>query len=156
MEQALITLEIVIGACALVLLVLLLIIFVRRRLISASGEAPVAAVRARRENRWRMGVLRLGKETLDWFPLYGLTPRPSYRWRRDTLDLGTLETGLDDPTTGPIDLAVHVGDVVRVRLHAVDDDAGPMNLELALAAKEYTAVRAWVESAPPGPRPVTG
>jgi hypothetical protein len=87
--------------------------------------------------RWRLGLARLGADRFEWFSIVGPSLRPEVSWARGELDLGSPEP-LTDPIPG---LADPVG--VRVR-------GGATTCEFAFAPAAYTAIRAWLESSPPG------
>ncbi|HYO85953.1 MAG TPA: DUF2550 family protein [Dermatophilaceae bacterium] len=149
MPGPLLTAEFVVGACLLILLAFLAVTFVRRRTIIRSGDVTLCGMRTEPGARWRLGLLRLSAETLDWFTLFGLTPRAHSRWMRTTLELGLgahmSQADVQHPLLGP---------AVSVPFSAVEEALGPVSAELAIPMDRYTAVRSWVEAAPPGTRPV--
>ena len=55
---ALVTAEIVVGACLFAALATLTHIFVRRRLLARSGDLMLCALRIGSGERWRAGLLR--------------------------------------------------------------------------------------------------
>jgi hypothetical protein len=63
--------------------------------------------------------------------------RPEVSWLRGELDLGSA-TPLADPIPGLADPV------------AVQGSAGAESCEFAFVPAAYTAVRAWLESSPPG------
>ena len=87
--------------------------------------------------RWRLGLARLGSERFEWFSIVGPSLRPEVSWLRGELDLGTA-TPLADPIPGLADPV------------AVQGSAGAESCEFAFVPAAYTAVRAWLESSPPG------
>lgn len=143
---ALVTAEIVVGACLFAALATLTYIFVRRRLLARSGDLMLCALRIGSGERWRAGLLRFDDVSIAWLPLLGMTLRPSHCWERQGLDLGGFAQ------LGPGD-ALDSGSV-RAVLRGVPIGRGPVEVELALGQQPYTALRAWVEATPPERRPV--
>lgn len=131
------------GGEAVVALVLLLIaivfgfVFLRRRRIASTGPLMLCAFRSPAVPRWRLGLLRLGSDHLDWFSVIGPSMRPAMSWARDELDFSAPASvaevipGLPEP--------------VRV-----SGTAAGAALELAMPPSASTALRAWLESSPPG------
>ncbi len=150
MADVLFTSEIVVGAFVAAVLIFLAVTFVRRRSIVHSGDVSLCAVRPDSHSRWRPGLLRLGTHTLDWFPLFGVTTKPHCRWERTSLRLGVGP----GPGLGRIQHPL-IGEAVTVPFSAVEAKRGPVNAELAIGPDHYPAMRAWVEAAPPGARPVS-
>lgn len=128
---------ILILACVLVLF-LLIWLWVRRRLLASRYSLSIGAVRTPGSPLWRLGLLRLGSSGLEWFSLVGITTRPRYRWERRGLDVSTPQGEVDIP-------GLH--GAVEVHLH---HDDGARLADLALDVGVYTALRSWLESAPPG------
>jgi hypothetical protein len=133
----------VVAELVLALLVLLLVgaltfVWGRRRYIAGDGRpVMLCARRDRPMARWRLGLARLGSERFEWFSVVGPSLRPEVSWARGELDLGT-PVPLRDPIPGLIDPVA-----VRAR-------AGARACEFAFVPAAYTAVRAWLESSPPG------
>ncbi|HET7475765.1 MAG TPA: DUF2550 domain-containing protein [Dermatophilaceae bacterium] len=133
------------GELLLVILVLglvtaLVAIYVRRRTISKGQPLIVCAMRRTENPRWRYGLVRTGATSLQWFTLFGLSPRPRYTWDRSRLNIGSplpLAAGSAPETLVP--------NGVMVRC-AYDDSA----FDLAVSAAPYTALRSWLEASPPG------
>ena len=74
-DEVLLTSEIVLGTLILLLAVFLVVTLIRRRLIAGSGVVTLCALRGR-DTRWRSGLLKMTAEHLQWYPLFGITPRP--------------------------------------------------------------------------------
>lgn len=129
--------EILIAASLLIAVTALAVLVLRRRRVAAGCPLSLAAVRPS-SGRWRLGLLRLGPDSLQWFPVVALTTRPSYEWDRARLEVST-------PTGEPVDLPGLSG-AVEISL-SVDDGA---NAPLAVERGVYMAIRSWLESAPPG------
>jgi hypothetical protein len=154
--QVLFTAEVVAGICLLAVLSFLLLTYLRRRTLSRDGEVIVCSLRGMGVDRWRPGLLRRTDVCLEWYPMFGLTTRPSYRWGRLSVRLGNLAPS-DRPNDAETDMAnagLFSGQPVLVPVEVRGADGQLRTGELALAPAPYTAVRAWVEAAPPGARPV--
>lgn len=149
MFEALITAEVVLGACVGLAAAFLAVIFVRRRFLARSGELLMCALRVDERARWRGGLLRLDDHVLLWFPLFGVSLRAAHGWRRENLELGTFHRLAEDS-------AVPDSDGTGVHVHLVGEPtAGRLaNVELSLGVSPYTALRSWLEASPPGRRPV--
>ncbi|MEO6789720.1 MAG: DUF2550 family protein, partial [Ornithinibacter sp.] len=110
----------------------------RRRFISGDGRpVMLCARRGGPGERWRLGLARLGSERFEWFSVVGPSLRPEVSWLRGELDFGSAQP-LADPIPG---LAEPV---------CVTGGAAGTVCEFAFAPAAYTAVRAWLESSPPG------
>lgn len=113
------------------------LVWLRRRRIAASGPLIVCAMRTPAEPRWRLGLVRLSGERLDWFSVVGATTRPELSWSRHELDFSAPHRltdqipGLPEP-------------------YAVNGIAAGAQLDLALPRSGGTVLRAWLESSPPG------
>lgn len=134
MDELILTGEIL-GILVAVLLASVTWLVVRRRLIAREGPLVLMCVRS--QNGWRTGLGRVGDHEVGWFPLIGIRTTPERRWIRGRLDLGPPEVGDQRP--------VGMSDPVQVRFTAPDGD-----VEVVLARTDYTTVRSWSESAPPG------
>ncbi len=139
MPIALVSVEIVVGVLVGVVCVALAGVFIRRRVIAGGTLLTLCGLRPAEGGRWRLGLARFGSSRLEWFTLVGLTLRPRHSWDRGGLDLDaplTLE-GLDR-----IDL---LPEAVGVRC-----SYGDARFDLAVQPPAYTALRSWLEAAPPG------
>lgn len=145
---ALLAAEAAVLAIFLVVVALLVTVFWRRRLIMRTGDVSPCAVRPGPDTPWRSGLLRLGPDSLDWFPLVGLTPRPHCRWSRVSIELGIGTVDAPGVFTHPF-----LGEAVTVPFQADERSRGRIGAELAIPADRYTAMRAWAEAAPPSARP---
>ena len=126
-------------ALAVVLVVgALTFVWARRRFIAGDGRpVMLCARRDRPMARWRLGLARLGSDRFEWFSVVGPSLRPEVSWARGQLDLG-IPLPLRDPIPGLVDPV------------AVKARAGSRACEFAFVPAAYTAVRAWLESSPPG------
>lgn len=141
MLSALVPAEVLVAVLVVVVCVALLTVFVRRRAIARSRVLALCGHRPQGTTRWRLGLLRLGTTELEWFPLIGVTVRPRFAWERLDLDL-------DSPTTLlGADRIELLPDAVGVRCYQ-----GDHQFDLGLQRPHYTALRSWLEAAPPGAR----
>jgi hypothetical protein len=130
--------ELVLAVVVVVLVGALTVVWVRRRLISGDGRpVMLCALRDKGGTRWRLGLARLGAQRFEWFSIVGPSLRPEISWLRGEVDLG-IPTPIADPIPG---LAEPV---------SVTGRAGGRTCEFAFVPAAYTAVRAWLESSPPG------
>ncbi len=139
MPSALTSVELVVGVLVVLLCLAGAGVFVRRRAIAGGTLLMLCGRRSLGDSHWRLGLVRFGSTQLEWFPLMGLTLRPRHTWDRLDLDLdapASLE-GLDR-----IDL---LPDAFGVRCFYRAEE-----FELAVQLPAYTALRSWVEAAPPG------
>ena len=130
--------ELVLALVVLLLAGALTFVWARRRFIAGDGR-PVMLC-ARRDTgggRWRLGLARLGSERFEWFSVVGPSLRPEVSWLRGELELGHPRS-IADPIPG---LAEPV---------AVKGSSGGSECEFAFVPAAYTALRAWLESSPPG------
>lgn len=141
MPTALVSVEVLVGVLVLLVAVALTVVFVRRRSIARGQVLTLCGLRRPGATRWRLGLLRLGTTRLEWFPLIGITLRSAHDWERLALDV-------DAPTelegADRLDL---LPDAVGVRCYY-----GAVEFDLALQPPHYTALRSWLEAAPPGSR----
>lgn len=93
------------------------------------------------EESWRKGTLRYDLDRLDHYGGSALSMRPDHRWLRSRLDLG-IARPMDSPSCPALPTGV-TGTSVSCRY-------GEESFELALGHQHYTALRAWLESVPPG------
>lgn len=132
------------AAGALLLLVLLygVGLVARRRVLSRHGGTFELSfrVRAERSGRgWLLGLGRYSGDSLEWFRIFSLSPRPKRVWLRDTLSYSDRR----DPE-GHERMSLYPDHVV-VRCRIPDGD-----IELAMSASSLMGLQAWLEAAPPG------
>jgi hypothetical protein len=132
------------SAAGVLLLVLLLgvALIVRRRWLSRHGGTFELSYRARGNTPgrgWLLGLGRYAGETLEWFRIFSLSPRPKHVWQRSAL------TYVDrrDPE-GVEQLSLYPGHVV-IRCETPSGD-----IELALGASSLMGFQSWLEAGPPG------
>lgn len=123
----------------LVIVVALTIVGVwwRRRRLSSTYPVVLCALRPAGAPRWRLGLARLQTERFEWFSIAGPSLRPEVSRSRRALEFGVPGV-LDEPIPG-------LPDAIAVEARC-DQEPG---FGLAFAPNSYTAVRAWLESAPP-------
>lgn len=129
------------GILALVLIVGIALI-VRRRALSRHGGTFELSYRARpgKGGRgWLLGMGRYSGETLEWFRVFSLAPRPKQTWARSSLVFGDRR----EPE-GVEQLSLYPGHVV-VCCHTPDGD-----IELALDPISLMGFQSWLEASPPG------
>jgi hypothetical protein len=130
--------ELVLALVVLLVVGALTFVWACRRFISGDGRPVMLCARRQGDaGRWRLGLARLSSDRFEWFSIVGPSLRPEVSWLRGELDLGA-PTPLADPIPG---LAEPV---------AVQGHAGAASSEFAFVPAAYTAVRAWLESSPPG------
>lgn len=139
MPTALLSLEVLLGVLALVVVAFLVVTFVRRRTIGRGRALPLCGLRRQEGQRWRMGLARLGSSGYEWFTLLGVWPRPRYAWDRVDLELGERQV-LE--RADRIDL---IPDAVAVWCTVAGE-----RFQLAMPPTAYTALRSWAEAGPPG------
>jgi len=133
----LISLEVAVGILVAVVGGYLLAIVLRRRAISRGKLLAMCAYCRDGSDVWRNGYIRFGEGEVEWYPMGGVSVRPRHAWSRRSLDLGTPSGA----TPGP---GLLVDDPVVVP--CVDGEGA---FHLALARSAYTALRSFVEAAPP-------
>lgn len=133
----LVTAEIVAGTLVLLAVMGLAFIFVRRRLLAAGSPLMLCALRERGSTGFRLGLARFAGQRLEWFTLIGPSLRPRRAWERCRLEL--------EAPSAPHEVLAGLPDGVTVTCHHGTD-----SFVLGLAPGSYTAVRSWLESAPPG------
>ena len=136
--DALVVSEIVLALVVLVVVGALTFVWARRRFISGDGRpVMLCALRDESGSRWRLGLARLGAERFEWFSIVGPSLRPEVSWLR-----GEVRLGSPQPTP---DVIPGLAEPV-----AVTGSAAGRTHEFAFVPAAYTAVRAWLESSPPG------
>lgn len=129
--------EVILAAVVLAAVLLVAFIWLRRQVISANGPLLLCALRTPTSQTWRLGFLRFGLETLDWFSIIGPTTRPRQSWMRSAVRI-SVPVPARDPIPG-------LNDPVRVEATVEES-----RFELAMSPGGHTTMRSWMESAPPG------
>jgi hypothetical protein len=135
----------VVGLGVLILFVGLLLIFVRREVISRAGGTIDMNMRLTTlvpGRGWAPGVGRFTGDELRWYRMFSFGVRP-----RRVLARQGLRVEQRRPPEGAERLAMPEGWVV-VRCTGLVRGGGAV--ELALAEAAYTGFQSWLESAPPG------
>ncbi len=132
------------AAGAVLVLVLLygLSLVVRRRVLARHGGTFELSFRARSERAgrgWLLGLGRYSGDSLEWFRIFSLSPRPKRVWRRATLSY----SGRREPA-GTERMSLYPDHVV-VQCRTPEGE-----LELAMSASSLTGLQAWLEAGPPG------
>jgi hypothetical protein len=130
--------EIVVGLIVAVVGGYLLAVTLRRRAISRGKLLAMCAYAREGAHVWRNGFIRFGEGDVEWYPMRSVSVRPRHVWSRRSLDLGSPR---------PVD--------PRERLDLIDNAVwvpchdGERRFQLAMARSAYTALRSFVEAAPP-------
>lgn len=132
------------AAGAVLVLVLLygLALVVRRRLLSRHGGTFELSCRVRSERAgrgWLLGLGRYSGDSLEWFRIFSLSPRPKRVWARDLLEY----SGRRSPA-GAEEMLLYDGHVVASCHY------GGEPLEIAMSEASLTGFQSWLESGPPG------
>ena len=124
-----------------VLLAMLLVAFFLRRRFLLSGLGAVTMwLRHTGSPRWSLGVAWYGGEALLWYRALSLSVRPQERLCRAELRIQGRRSAVRDDVALP-------GDVVVLTCRT---SAGPQ--DLAMEPATLTGFLSWIESAPPGGR----
>ena len=119
-----------------------LALVLRRRLLSRHGGTFELSHRVRTDRPGRGWVLGLGRysgETLEWFRVFSLSPRPKRSWSRESLSFD----GRREPL-GAEQMSLYPDHLV---IHCQTDDG---EVELAMSAGSLTGFQSWLEARPPG------
>ena len=131
------TIELVLGLLLLIALLAVAFVWLRRRFIAGDKPLMLCAVRTPAEPAWRLGLLRFGSKQLDWFTMMGPSLRPARTWER-------VDLVLEAPRP-PSDVVPILGESLTATA-----TSGDAPFEIAMAPAGLTAIRAWMESQPPG------
>lgn len=117
-------------------------LIVRRRLLSRHGGTFELSHRYRTdvpERGWVLGLGRYSGETLEWFRVFTLSPRPKRSWNRDDLqyDGQRAPLGAEQASLYPDHLVI-----------GCQSSSGLV--ELAMSISSLTGFQAWLEAMPPG------
>jgi hypothetical protein len=129
-----------------VVLVLVLLygiaLIVRRRILARHGGTFELSHRARAAKAGRGWVLGLGRytpESLEWFRIFSLSPRPKHVW--DRVDLAYAS----QRQPGGVEQLSLYPDHVVIRCTTRDGE-----VELALGQGALMGFQSWLEAGPPG------
>lgn len=132
------------SAGVLLLLALLygVALIVRRRLLSRHGGTFELSYRVRSAKAgrgWLLGLGRYSGETLEWFRIFSLSPRPKRSWPRSDLSYDARR----EPA-GAEQLSLYPDHLVIVCLTLAGE------IELAMGQASLTGFQSWLEAQPPG------
>ncbi|MFV0462561.1 MAG: DUF2550 family protein [Nostocoides sp.] len=130
--------EAVLGFGALLTVCFVVWTWLRRRRIADGGVVVLSGLATTEQPRWRLGLLRLGPTHLEWFTMLGPGLHPAHAWLRSGVDLGA-------PSPLPEDIPGLPGALEVTVRRAMGTE-----VKLALQPAASKAVRAWIESSPPG------
>ena len=114
----------------------------RRRFLARNGGTFELSFRARTDRPgrgWLLGIGRYSGQSLEWFRIFSLSPRPKRVWARDLLEY----SGRRAPA-GPEEMSLYDGHIVASCHYAGEP------LEIAMSEASLTGFQAWLESGPPG------
>ena len=117
-------------------------LIVRRRLLARNGGTFELSYRARTDHPgrgWLLGIGRYSGQSLEWFRIFSLSPRPKRVWAREHLEY----SGRRAPA-GAEELSLYDGHLVASCHYAGKP------LEIAMSEASLTGFQAWLESGPPG------
>ena len=132
----------IVGLCLLLALLYGIALIVRRRLLARHGGTFELSYRARTEHPgrgWLLGIGRYSGQSLEWFRIFSLSPRPKRVWARDLLEYA----GRRAPA-GAEEMSLYAGHVVA-SCHYDDEP-----LEVAMSEASLTGFQSWLEAGPPG------
>ena len=139
-----------VGVVAVLLGLVLVGLFLRRRWLGRLGGTFECSVRLRPPGRtgpasaargWALGLGRYTGDELQWFRVFSFSPRPRLTFDR------SMEVVERRRPTGPEAFALYSGHVV-VRVLLTDE----RTVEMAMGERALTGFLAWTEASPPGPR----
>jgi hypothetical protein len=132
----------IVGLVLLLALLYGISLIVRRRLLARHGGTFELSYRVRAEHPgrgWLLGVGRYSGQSLEWFRIFSLSPRPKRVWARELLEY----SGRRAPA-GTEELSLYAGHVVASCHYGAEP------LELAMSEASLTGFQSWLESGPPG------
>lgn len=133
------------GLLVLLPFLLVVLLVVRRRLISREGGTFELSLRdadrgtAGDGRGWVLGLGRYRDDSLEWYRIFSPLPIPKRTWRRGELVLRSHR----EPSQAER-YAVYEGSVVVVCRTPAGD------IELAMAPRALTGLQSWLEAGPPG------
>lgn len=133
------------GFLVLVPVLLVVLLVLRRRLISRHGGTFELSVRdagrgtADDGRGWVLGLARYREDSLEWFRIFSPLPVPQRSWRRGELALRSQR----EPSAAERH-SVFEGSVV------VCCDTPKGEVELAIGQRALTGLQSWLEAGPPG------
>lgn len=119
-----------------------LALVIRRRALTRNGGTFELSHRARSAETGRGWILGLGRcsgESLEWFRIFSLSPRPSMTWSRESLVYTGRREGAESER-----MSLYAEHVIVV----LETERGP--IEFALSPRALMGFQAWLEAVPPG------
>jgi hypothetical protein len=119
-----------------------LVLIGRRRFLSRNGGTFELSYRARatRPGRgWVLGIGRYSGDSLEWFRIFSVSPRPKQVWRRSTMTYDGRRGAL-----GAESLSLFADHVIV----QCSTPGGPV--EVAMSTDSLTGFQSWLEASPPG------
>ncbi|GLY28015.1 DUF2550 domain-containing protein [Kineosporia sp. NBRC 101731] len=135
----------ILGALLVLFGLVLALFILRRYLLARNGATFDCSVRheyPRRASAWILGVARYGEDTLEWFRIFTVDPRPSRVFVRSQLFLVEWEQPAEQEINSILPGAV----IVRCTY-------GDEKLDMAMTRSDYTGFITWLEATPPGIAP---
>ena len=132
----------VLGALLFLVLCYGIGIIVRRRLLSRHGGTFELSFRAHHDRPgrgWLLGMGRYTGDTLEWFRVFSLSPRPKRVWDREEMSFSGQR-----PAQGSEEISLYADHVV------VSCSTSGGDVELAMSRSSLTGFQAWLEAGPPG------
>jgi hypothetical protein len=133
------------GLIVLVPVLVVVLLVLRRRIISRHGGTFELSVRdlEQPEGRgWVLGLGRYREDSLEWYRIFSPLPVPKRSWRR--CDLSLVSQRVPAPAE---EYALYAGSVVVTCATPRGDT------ELAMSSDSLTGLQAWLEAGPPGSSP---
>jgi hypothetical protein len=121
-------------------------LIVRRRILARNGGTFELSYRARSTKvgrGWVLGIGRYSGESLEWFRIFSLSPRPKRVWQRFDMQY----TGRRGPIGGE-----QVSLFADQTIISCNTSAG--EVELAMSGSSLMGFQSWLEAMPPGARGV--
>jgi len=131
----------VLGGVAVVLLLGIVLVALRRRLVQRGGtfDCSLRLKDKRFGQGWALGVARYTGDQIEWFRVFSMSLRPTRVLPRDDLKI-IRRRNPEYPET----LAIMSGHVI---LECTEDGG---ELSLAMSTEATTGFAAWLEAGPPG------
>ena len=117
-------------------------LIMRRRALSRHGGTFELSYRvrpARAGRGWLLGLGRYSGESLEWFRIFSLSPRPKAVWTRSRLSYDRQR-----PTEGGEQMSLYPDHVVVVCRTPEGE------VELAMGPSSLMGFQSWLEAGPPG------
>lgn len=142
MPDALTWAEWALASAALLVLLVVVFLFVRRRWLSHRGwvfDCSLRRLTTTPSSGWMLGVARLNGEQFEWYRVFSASSHPKVVLRRGGTQV-VSSRGME-----PRERAI-LYDQVRI----TELRAGDTAVEVALSSANMTALLSWLEAAPPG------